>query len=68
VLLATSTPPTEKLRAQGLNDFVVFSSQALASLAAGAVLYRFGWAAMNLAAVPLLLLVLTLLVRFRRRT
>ena len=68
VLLAKSIPPAEKLRAQGLNDFVVFSSQAVASLAAGAVLYRFGWVAMNLAAIPPLLFVLVLLARARRRS
>lgn len=68
VLLTRSVPPTEKLRAQGLNDFVVFSSQAVASLAAGAILYRFGWVVMNAAAVPFLLLVLVLLRRASRVT
>jgi len=57
VLLTQSLEPTERFRGQGLNDFTVFSSQALASLAAGAVLYQFGWTAMNLAVVPLLLVV-----------
>jgi MFS family permease len=63
VLLTKSLEPAERFRGQGLNDFMVFSSQALASLAAGAVLHQFGWAAMNLAAVPLLLLVLLLIAR-----
>jgi MFS family permease len=65
VLLTQSSAPSERFRAQGLNDFTVFSSQALASLAAGAVLHRFGWAAMNLAAAPMLLLVLVLIVKRR---
>ena len=57
VSLTQSLEPSERFRGQGLNDFMVFSSQAVASLAAGAVLHQFGWAAMNLAVVPLLLLV-----------
>src|SRR4029453_13009665 len=67
VLLTRSYAPAERFRAQGLNDVAVFGSQALASLASGAVLHRFGWVAMNLAAAPILILVLALIVRFRRR-
>jgi MFS family permease len=63
VLLTRSLDPAERFRGQGLNDFMVFSSQALASLAAGAVLHRFGWIAMNLAAAPLLVVLLVLLAR-----
>ena len=66
VLVSQSFGPPERFRAQGLNDLVVFSSQAVASLAAGAVLYRFGWVAMNLMAAPLLLLVLVLIARRER--
>jgi len=65
VLLTQSLEPSERFRGQGLNDFTIFSSQAVASLAAGAVLHQFGWAAMNLAAVPILLLVLFLLRQLR---
>jgi hypothetical protein len=46
-----------------LNDFIVFGSQAVASLAAGAVLHRFGWLTMNLSAVPVVLLLLLLIAR-----
>jgi len=67
VLLTRSYAPAERFRAQGLNDVAVFGSQSLASLASGAVLHRFGWVAMNLAAAPILILVLALIVRFRRR-
>ena len=67
VLLTRSYAPAERFRAQGLNDVAVFGSQALASLASGAVLHRFGWIAMNLAAAPILILVLALIVRSRRR-
>ncbi len=67
VLLMQTLAPAERFRAQGLNDFTVFGSQALGSLASGAVLNRFGWVAMNLAAIPVLLLVLVLVARHRRR-
>jgi MFS family permease len=66
VLLTRSYQPEERFRAQAVNDLVVFGSQASASLASGAVLYRFGWVAMNAAVVPLLLLVLALLIAAAR--
>jgi MFS family permease len=67
VLLTKSYTPAEQYRAQGLNDVTVFGSQAMASLASGAVLYRFGWVAMSLATAPILLLVLALIVVTRRK-
>jgi MFS family permease len=67
VLLTRSYEPGERFRAQATNDLTVFGSQASASLASGAVLHQFGWAAMNLAAVPLLLLVLVLVAAFGAR-
>ena len=50
VLLTQVLAPAERFRGQGLNDLAVFGSQALASLASGAVLHRFGWVTMNLMA------------------
>lgn len=55
-LLTTSYAPSERYRAQGLNDFVVFGTQAAASLAAGPAIMRLGWPSLNLASVPLLVL------------
>jgi len=66
VMLTRSYTAAERFRAQGLNDVAVFGSQSLASLASGAVLYRFGWVSMNLAAAPILLVVLGLIVTRRR--
>ncbi len=66
MLLTQSLEPSERFRGQGLNDFTVFSSSAVASLAAGAVLHQFGWAAMNLAVVPILLVVLFLIAKRER--
>lgn len=47
-LLTTSYAPSERYRAQGLNDFVVFGTQAAASLAAGPAIMRLGWPSLNL--------------------
>jgi MFS family permease len=67
VLLTRSYQPAERFRAQGINDVAVFGTQALASLASGAVLQKFGWVTMNMAAAPVLILVLGLIIS-RRHT
>lgn len=67
VQLTRSYQPSERFRAQAVNDLAVFGSQACASLASGAVLFRFGWTAMNAAAAVMLLIVLALLVAFGAR-
>lgn len=58
-LLTETYHPWEKGKSQALNDFIVFSTVAAASLSAGAVQHRFGWQAVNLGAIPLLLLILS---------
>ena len=68
VLLAQSLAPAERFRAQGLNDLVVFSSMAIASLGSGAMLHRFGWVVMNLVAVPVLIAVLVLIARRKTKS
>ena len=55
-LLTTSYAPSERFRAQGLNDFVVFGAQATASLLAGPAITRLGWQAVNGLSVPFLVL------------
>lgn len=50
--------PEERFRAQGFNDFAVFGCQAIASLLAGTAIETLGWQVLNLATLPLLLLVL----------
>ncbi len=54
-LLTTSYAPSERFRVQGLNDFVVFGTQAVASLLAGPAITRLGWQAVNALSVPFLL-------------
>jgi MFS family permease len=65
-LLTASYRPSEKARVQGLNDLLLFSSVALSATAAGALHEALGWRAMNLAALPAVLLVLLLLLTRRR--
>jgi MFS family permease len=67
-LLTESYHESEKSRAQALNDFVVFSAVALASLSAGLLHQALGWRALNLGALPMLLLVVAALWWLRGRT
>ena len=53
----------EKFRAQGMNDLIVYSAMALASLSAGILLSLTGWQMMNLFCLPLL--ILTIYITFR---
>ena len=57
-LLIISYKPDEKFKAQGLNDFFVFSTQATGALSAGFLLNIFGWQFINILCAPLLLIVI----------
>jgi MFS family permease len=57
-LLSSTYSDGERFRAQGFNDFMVFGSQALASLSAGFAIETLGWEILNLVTLPLLLMVL----------
>jgi len=47
----------EKFRVQGINDLIVFSTMALASLSAGIMLSLTSWETMNLICIPILALI-----------
>ncbi len=47
----------EKFRVQGINDLIVFSTMALASLSAGIMLSFTSWETMNLICIPILVLI-----------
>ena len=49
--------PSEKAIVQGVNDFLVFSAAAVSSLLAGIVQATWGWQAVNLSSIPLLIIV-----------
>ena len=57
-LLMTSYSPAEKFRAQGLNDFIIFSTQAVGALSAGLLLNIFGWKIINILCIPLLFIII----------
>ena len=57
-LLVVSYKEKDKFTAQGLNDFIVFSTQGIGSLSAGFLLYFSNWTIINLLCVPLLIIVL----------
>jgi len=57
-LLVLSYREEEKFKAQGFNDILVFSVQAIASLSAGYMLSMTSWKTMNFIAIPFLFLIL----------
>jgi len=57
-LLVVSYEEKDKFTAQGLNDFIVFSTQGIGSLSAGFLLYFSNWTVINLLCAPLLIIVL----------
>jgi len=65
VMLTRSYYPSERFKAQGINDFVIFTFQALAVLSAGAVLTAANWELLNLLCLPFLLIMLILILATR---
>ena len=68
---ATSILPScykdeEKFKVQGLNDMVMFSCQAIASLSAGWVIKALGWDTMLAICLPLLLITFFIILNWRR--
>jgi len=55
----------ERFRVQAVNDFLVFSIQAIASLSSGWVLYQWGWNGVLWACVPFILAYAILLWRVK---
>jgi MFS family permease len=67
--LTTTYRPPERFRAQALNEFAVFGSQAAASLLAGPAIHALGWRELNLLAlIPLVLLAAALLQPLLQRS
>lgn len=62
VMLTRSYYPSERFKAQGFNDLLIFAVQALATLSAGAVLAATSWMFLNLLAAPFLALALTVIL------
>jgi len=65
-MLTETYAPEEKSKAQGLNDFLVFTTTAVTSLMAGKLLAWFGWAGVNYAVFPMVVLALVMIVWLAR--
>jgi len=60
-MLTETYEPEEKNKAQGLNDFLVFTTTAVTSLMAGKLLAWFGWEGVNYAVFPMVVLALVMI-------
>jgi hypothetical protein len=65
--LTEAYAPAEKARTQGANDFIVFATMALSSLASGALVSAAGWDAMNRAVLPFLAMIAAVVLWHARR-
>jgi len=66
-LLTETYNMAERGRVQAINDFSVFSTVAAASLSAGALHYNFGWQAVNMGVLPLLLVIIVSIIWVSRK-
>ncbi|WP_022941737.1 MFS transporter [Psychromonas hadalis] len=65
-LLPQSYQANERFKVQALNEFCVFSVQAVASLSSGWILYQFGWQTLLLISFPMLLVVIGAIYFWKR--
>ena len=65
-MLTLTYSMAERFKAQAVNEFSVFGISALASLLAGTVIYYYGWPALVLVPIPVLLLIAVGLYLIRR--
>jgi MFS family permease len=61
-MLTETYRPSEKAKAQGANDFLLFGSVAIASLMSGKTMNAFGWSAVNMVVFPVVLICMISLV------
>ena len=62
-LLTLTYREEEKFKAQGLNDFIVYSVHALGSLSAGIFLTLTNWKIMNIMCVPFMIIIIFVTIR-----
>ena len=62
-LLTLTYREEEKFKAQGLNDFIVYSVHALGSLSAGIFLTLTNWKIMNIMCVPFMIIIILATIR-----
>ncbi len=61
-MLTETYTAEERSRVQGVNDFLVFGFQAVASLLSGAILNIFGWSAVNMVTFPIVAICFGMLI------
>jgi MFS family permease len=66
VLLAECYHAVERHKVQAINDFIIFSIQALASLLAGWILFKGGWHTLVYSTMPFILLIFIANIVFYR--
>ena len=62
-LLVLTYKEEEKFKAQGLNDFIVYSIHATGSLSAGILIVLTNWKFMNIMCIPLLIIIILAILR-----
>ena len=62
-LLVLCYKSNEKFKVQGFNDVLVFSIQSIASLTAGYSILKFSWNDINLACIPLVIIIILVSIR-----
>ena len=62
-LLVLTYKEEEKFKAQGLNDFIVYSVHATGSLSAGVLIMLTNWKMMNLLCIPFLIIIILTTLR-----
>jgi len=66
-MLTTTLAPSERVRAQALNDAVVFGSVTLTAVGAGVIHHFVGWVVLNVAILPPVVVALAALAWLARR-
>ncbi len=67
ILLTTSYRPNEKARVQGINDMLVYLTTSSTALSSGYLHYQFGWAWLNLASIPAIMITVFLIFWYGMR-
>jgi len=57
-LLTETYRPSERGKTQAMNDFIIFTTVAVASLIAGVLQYNYGWEVINLGVIPFIIIII----------
>jgi len=64
-LLPKAYNPSERFKVQAVNDFVIFGTQAVASLSAGWFIFAMGWKTLLLINLPFMLFLLIVILKWQ---